>query len=79
MKNSMRTWHTIRSSMAVWMADYEDPSLLIESYNIRDGMKLSEYRKMAGVVEVEANKALLADAYEIISEMHDKLEESKEE
>ena len=50
---------SIKQRMAAWIADYEDPSLLIESYN--NGM---------ADPKVETNKALLHDAYQIISEVY---------
>lgn len=52
---------TIDQRIAAWIADYEDPSLLIESYS-------------NGMVDpkVETDKALLHGAYQIISEVYKK-------
>jgi hypothetical protein len=49
---------TINQRIAAWIADCEDPSLLIESYN--NGM---------ADPKVEADKALLHDAYQILTEI----------
>ena len=49
---------TLRQRISAWIADYEDPSLLMESYN--NGM---------ADPKIEVDKDLLNEAYAIIVEI----------